>query len=86
MLKSRWRLSIKAPIKVLKQHLKRDPNSALCHKFMSHLLRKRHQASGRNEIVLTWRGAAKGKIKVTKRFISVPEQNSPPKSVAKTLS
>ena len=38
------------------------------------------QASGRNEIILTWPVAAKGKIQVTKKCISVPEQNSPPKS------
>ena len=80
LLKSRSRPSIKSSIEVLKLHLRRNPNSALCQKFMSHVLRKRHRASGRNDIVLTWCGAAKGKRKVTKRFISVPDQNSSPKS------
>ena len=80
LLKPRGRHNLKASIKVLKQHLQRTPNSALCQKFISHVLRQRHQASVHNEIVLTWRGAAKGIRKVTKRFISVPEQNSPPKS------
>ena len=64
--KSRSRHSIKSSIEVLKLHLRRNPNSASCQKFMSHVLRKRQRVSGISEIVLTWRGAAKGKKKCRK--------------------